>query len=365
MLSFSVLMNDQETRQESDEILRPFLQATEAVEAERLLVYLVSEHVEPVARPIIKYKTYAFTGHSRSAQDAEDIHSDVMVRLIRRLQELRNDPDRTPITSFRSYIKIVAVNACSEFLRKKYPQRSSLQDKLRYVLTHRQGLALWKGLEPEWLCGLSRWRDQIQTRSRSARLEQLRDNPNSCIEAILPHQNIQQTPLPDLLSALFNWTDGPIELDDLVRIVADLQGIRDQAALSAIGQSPTDEGGEIEIRDTRIGADTELSQRVMLQRLWTEVCLLPLRQRFALLMNLKDDQGQDVTGLLPLVGVCTFREIAEALALTVEQFAELAKDLPLDDATIARHLDITRQQVINLRKSARERLARRLKSLDK
>jgi hypothetical protein len=35
--------------------------------------------------------------------------------------------------------------------------------------------------------------------------------------------------------------------------------------------------------------------------------------------------------------------------------------LPLDDATIAGLLGLTRQQVINLRKSARERLARRLK----
>lgn len=358
-------MNDQETRQECDKLLLPFLQTRDAVEAEHLLVDLVSEYVEPVARSIIKYKMYAFTGHSRSAQDTEDVYSDVMVRLIRRLQELRNDPDGNPITSFRSYVKIVAVNACSEFLRKKYPQRSSLQDKLRYVLTHRQGLALWKSLEAEWLCGLSRWRDQTQTRKRSDRLEQLRDNPKSYVEAILPHRNIQQMPLPDLLMALFNWTESPLELDDLVRIVADWQGIKDQTALSAIGQSPTDQPDEIEIRDTRIAADTELSQRVMLQRLWTEVCSLPPRQRFALLINLKDDQGQDVTGLLPLVGVCTFREIAEALALTLEQFAELAKDLPLDDATIARHLDITRQQVINLRKSARERLARRLKSRDK
>jgi hypothetical protein len=43
------------------------------------------------------------------------------------------------------------------------------------------------------------------------------------------------------------------------------------------------------------------------------------------------------------------------------QFAELWPQLPLDDATIAGLLNLTRQQVINLRKSARERLARRLK----
>ena len=51
----------------------------------------------------------------------------------------------------------------------------------------------------------------------------------------------------------------------------------------------------------------------------------------------------------------------DALALSVERLAEFFNRLPLDDATIAEHLNLTRQQVINLRKSARERLARRLR----
>jgi hypothetical protein len=38
----------------------------------------------------------------------------------------------------------------------------------------------------------------------------------------------------------------------------------------------------------------------------------------------------------------------------------LWKELPLDDLTIAGRLGATRQQVINLRKSARARLVRRL-----
>jgi hypothetical protein len=36
-------------------------------------------------------------------------------------------------------------------------------------------------------------------------------------------------------------------------------------------------------------------------------------------------------------------------------------DLPIEDARIAELLGVTRQQVINARKSGRERLARRLK----
>ena len=67
--------------------------------------------------------------------------------------------------------------------------------------------------------------------------------------------------------------------------------------------------------------------------------------------------------LIPITGIATIHQIAEALDIPAEQFAVLWNRLPLDDATIADHLGVTRQQVINLRKSARERLARRLKSL--
>jgi hypothetical protein len=82
------------------------------------------------------------------------------------------------------------------------------------------------------------------------------------------------------------------------------------------------------------------------------------------LLNLRDAQGRDVIALLPMTGIASIRQIAEALAMPAHEFAKLWNDLPLEDMTIAQQLGITRQQVINLRKSARERLARRMSALD-
>ncbi|HEU0184259.1 MAG TPA: hypothetical protein VFS27_03035 [Blastocatellia bacterium] len=67
--------------------------------------------------------------------------------------------------------------------------------------------------------------------------------------------------------------------------------------------------------------------------------------------------------LFPAIGIATFRQLAEALDLEAEKLAEIWNDLPLEDARIADLLRLTRQQVINARKSARERLGRRLKGL--
>jgi DNA-binding transcriptional regulator YhcF (GntR family) len=65
--------------------------------------------------------------------------------------------------------------------------------------------------------------------------------------------------------------------------------------------------------------------------------------------------------LFPATGIATVRQLADVLQINVESFAKVWNDLPLEDAKIAELLGLTRQQVINARKSGRERLARRLK----
>jgi len=49
--------------------------------------------------------------------------------------------------------------------------------------------------------------------------------------------------------------------------------------------------------------------------------------------------------------------------LTQCELNEIWSDLPLDDMTIAGRLDLTRQQIINLRKSTRLRLSRRMNNM--
>jgi hypothetical protein len=66
--------------------------------------------------------------------------------------------------------------------------------------------------------------------------------------------------------------------------------------------------------------------------------------------------------LLPLTGIASLRNVARVTGLEPEKLAEIWNRLPLEDSAIAGILQVTRQQVINLRKSARERLARRMRA---
>jgi RNA polymerase sigma factor (sigma-70 family) len=133
------------------------------------------------------------------------------------------------------------------------------------------------------------------------------------------------------------------------------------------GREPWAAGSEDDLLaglpDPGPGAAVALARQDALRALWVEIQALPPRQSAALLLNLRDRQGRDAVALLPLTGTASLREIARALGMAPEVFAGLWNQLPLDDRAIAGLLGVTRQQVINLRKSARERLARRLKGL--
>jgi hypothetical protein len=61
--------------------------------------------------------------------------------------------------------------------------------------------------------------------------------------------------------------------------------------------------------------------------------------------------------------VATFEQIAKTLEVPTAEFEQLWAQLPLDDLHIAAYLGATRQQVINLRKTARERLVKRMSGL--
>jgi hypothetical protein len=64
----------------------------------------------------------------------------------------------------------------------------------------------------------------------------------------------------------------------------------------------------------------------------------------------------------PALGVASMRQIAAALEMPAEELAGLWGRMPLSDLEIAARLGLQRQQIINLRKAARQRLARRTAS---
>ncbi|MEO8033833.1 MAG: hypothetical protein ABI837_05330, partial [Acidobacteriota bacterium] len=113
-------------------------------------------------------------------------------------------------------------------------------------------------------------------------------------------------------------------------------------------------------RETEPAPLARAEARQFLRALWSEILQLRPPHRAALLLNLRDGDGVNAVPHFLLLGIARFDEIAAAVSIAPEQFAEIWNLLPLKDLKIAEILGVTRQQVINFRKTARERLARRM-----
>lgn len=346
------------TSSQIDPSLLPFVDADNASEEAAALARLNAEQIEPVIRRGLGYKLRFH--HPQGEQNVqrhefEEIYSDIQLRLLKRLRALKEDPAQNQIANLRGYVATVTRNTCDEYLRQRYPLRRSLKDKIRRHLISHAEFALWEDTEQNWLAGLSGWRniDRALNNEPEATSGELKERLKMEWQTI----DVQRLQLHDLLTTIFSVASAPLHLDQLTELIAGLWGIEDHAT------KPLDANTQGALYE-RVGADinpaTIIERRQSLQLLWREICQLPRRQRVALLLNLRNRQGINVITLLPATGIATLEQIAQTLEIPVAEFEQLWPQLPLDDRHIADYLGATRQQVINLRKTARERLLKRM-----
>ena len=282
------------------------------------------------------------------------------MQLLGELQKLCQRPEAHSISDVRGLAAVIAHRACSRWMRRQFPERHALKNRLHYLLTRQSGFALWQNKNQKLVAGFAAWQKQkvTATAATNERLKSLADDERLLVQIRMLQSGGQYAESGDTLASIFNHLGGPVEFDELIIALAQLLGIRDQPIAS------TDEDENVFALTASSGErDTawQVEKRIFLQRLWEEVRELPLNQRAALLLNLKDAEGRGCIALFPAAGIATVRQLAEMLGMSVEEFADLWNELPLEDAKIAERLRLTRQQVINARKSARERLKRRLK----
>jgi len=147
-------------QEDQNTLLQRFFSEEDPAVAQVCLEGLLSEHVEPVVRDITRYKLHCNStfGRSYEIQDEEDIGSEVMLHLLARLRELRKSRAQSPIENFRGYVAATTYNVYYKYVRMKYPSRWRLKNRMRYLLNHGHGFAIWKDEDQEFLCGLAIWR---------------------------------------------------------------------------------------------------------------------------------------------------------------------------------------------------------------
>jgi RNA polymerase sigma factor (sigma-70 family) len=329
--------------------LGAFLRAASDDDADAHLETLLGPDVDAVLRHAIRRVLGA------RADDAlvADLQSDARLRLLTRLRQLRQDDAGNAgeaIDDFAAYAATIGFNVAYVWLRRKYPERTRLKNQLRYAIARDRRIRVEHDAQGRTCCSLARLRPAPPAGSVRA----LVDNPAEFAERRqIPARD---RPLVSLVVDVLGHLDAPIDVDDLLDAVAVLVGIPRAPAerAAAAGEQTAD------IAAPAHDLDAQLDNRRALERIWREIGGLRPRQRAALLLNLREPGGGAALALLPLTGIASMRQIAAALEMSIDMLTSLWGELPLDDRQIADRLNATRQQVINLRKTARATLARRL-----
>ena len=318
----------------ADRLLRDFLESSTDADSERHLTILLDD----VASPIIRRVVASALRSSHSAEDAEDVVSDTLVRLLRHLRVLRRETTGS-IADFHGYVAMCAYHSCHQRLHEKYPARNRLRNHLRYLLRHDDELALWHVDDGRLACGFRSWRGhQPAPADRTAELR---------MPARSDRTAENRVQIARLVRQIFLATGLAMELDQLVNVIARSIDLEQE-------RMPL----EPSIASNENGVESDLDVRLSLRELWQDVALLSQRQRVALLLNLRDREGVEVLSLVIDTRTASMDDIARALEMPVGDLTAIWSELPLSDAVIARILAVSPQQVIKFRRLARERLRR-------
>jgi RNA polymerase sigma factor (sigma-70 family) len=324
-----------------DILLEPLLAEASDEQVDQLLSQLITVHAEPVIKGVIRFKLRLNSYRETQRAEADDIHQEVVLQLVAQLQRFRKLPSGHPIGDVRGMAAVIAHRTCARWMRRHFPERHALKNRLHYLLSRQRGFALWQDRDGKLVAGFAVWREREKPTCNLADIEKLPVQIRG-LKSDKPQQ------LAETITSIFNYLDGPVEFDELVSGVAAIQGISDQPIESLADE----EDAALEPPSSEPNQAWRIEKRIFLQRLWEELQQLPANQRAALLLNLKDASGFSCITLFPATGIATMRQLADALEISTESFAEVWNDLPLEDARIAELLGLTRQQVINARKSA-------------
>jgi DNA-directed RNA polymerase specialized sigma24 family protein len=320
-------------------LLRDYVSATQEADGEQALTLILQDVAMPIVRAIA---ASVFRGLEAS-EEAKDVVAETMLHLVRRLRAMHDDPSRG-IDDLRGYIATAAYHCCHERIRERFPARTRLRNHLRYLFGHDASLALWRGAEARMICGRREWAGQNAAADAFT-------NELSASGVHVDAWAEDRRQIRRLVFEIVDAVGSPVEFERMVEAIARWIGLAARDANVPLDASYID----------RSQVPSSSPDALSLSDLWRGIQELPLKQRMALLLNLRDAHGREILSLLPNIGVATIQQIRELLQMTPVTFAALWDDLPLPDKTIAELLGVAPKQVIKLRRLARERLRRMLR----
>src|SRR5829696_4772483 len=143
-----------------DVLLEPLLVQTTDQQADELLSELITVHAQPVIKGVIRFKLRLNAYRETQRAEADDIQQEVILQLVQQLQRFRKLPSGHPITDMRGMAAVIAHRTCARWMRRQFPERHALKNRLHYLLTRQRGFALWQESDGKLVAGFGVWQEQ-------------------------------------------------------------------------------------------------------------------------------------------------------------------------------------------------------------
>lgn len=322
-----------------DNLLLPYLTATHDAERQELLDELLIVYAAPVVRQTLRQKLGFHVnqfGVNPYNPDAEDLYHEIIAKIIDVLTTLPESP-RTQIEKLETYVAGIATNACLDYMRAKSPARTRLKYSIREILSRKSEFFVRKS-EEGFVCGLKGWTVQPEPIS-SQRLSEIQLELPTFRTTRFGSEDIARVPLSKLTIELLSWIGEPVELDELVKVISILLGLKDRPAESIDDETKT--YLEARIADTTLISDPGLDSEKLLRSLWLSVLALPKNQRDAFCLRFESESGEDLFTLLFEANLTTPSRLAQQLARSREDLMRIWSAMPMEYAAIATELNLT------------------------
>ncbi len=337
-----------------DNLLLPYLTATDESERQQHLDELLIVYAAPVIRRTLRQRLGFHVnqfGVNPYNPDAEDLYHEIIAKIIEVLLALSGSSG-TQIEDFGNYVARIAINSCLDYIRSRSPARTRLKYSLREILSRKAEFTLSKS-EEEFLCGLKAWSKE-QTPISSQRLTEIESELPIFRANRFGREDVTRVPLTNLTAELLKWIDEPVELDELVNLIAILLDVKDRPANSIDDEAKA--YLEARVADTTLMSDPGLDSEKLLRSLWRAVLALPKNQRDAYCLRFEDNSGEDLFTLLFEANITTQAQLAQQLGRSLDDIVRIWTAMPMNYADIATELNVPVLQVRRWRFEALRRL---------
>lgn len=334
------------------------LKTANEAERQQFLHDLLLHEAAPLIRKVLRQRLGLYVnqqGANPQQPEAENLYQDILIRLLQRGQYWLADEEKNAIHNYRNLVITTATNACYDYLRAKAPNRARLKNRLRELFARHQDFKLWGGENHEQLCGFTVW--QGEAKSRMA-MEQIRKWQTFPDFFAVTEGDIQNLSLTQLVAEVLQQAGGPVELEALTKLLTTLLGMQDHP-LESLEQEQ--EATDWQPIDPVTNAELRLEGQAKLQLLWEEIRHLPAQQRAAVCLSLTDQNGNDLFSILLEAEAVSWTQLASDLELSPDEFIDLLRQLPMDNAGVANYLGTTRAMVNKWRWRGLQQLRTRIR----